>query len=103
MSLLDSFFFFSLLNMTYDIGNASFMKKTDLEAKIASLEVPAIGVVSQLQLGTMKVMGRHNYDNAAVAALSILGLDIGVDVEALNSTIKILKTPPHRMQIGKML
>ncbi|KAJ4706474.1 UDP-N-acetylmuramoylalanine--D-glutamate ligase-like [Melia azedarach] len=73
--------------------------KTDLEAKIASLEVPAIGVVSQLQLGTMKVMGRHNYDNAAVAALSILGLDIGVDVEALNSTIKILKTPPHRMQI----
>ncbi|KAL9411889.1 hypothetical protein AB3S75_045484 [Citrus x aurantiifolia] len=73
--------------------------KIDMEAKTASFEVPAIGVVSQLQLHNMKVMGRHNYHNAAVAALSVLGLDIGVGVEALNSTIEILRTPPHRMQI----
>ncbi|KAH9648061.1 D-glutamic acid-adding enzyme [Citrus sinensis] len=73
--------------------------KIDAEAKTASFEVPAVGVVSQLQLHNMKVMGRHNYHNAAVAALSVLGLDIGVDVEALNSTIEILRTPPHRMQI----
>ncbi|KAH9678780.1 D-glutamic acid-adding enzyme [Citrus sinensis] len=73
--------------------------KIDTEAKTASFEVPAVGVVSQLQLHNMKVMGRHNYHNAAVAALSVLGLDIGVDVEALNSTIEILRTPPHRMQI----
>lgn len=72
-----------------------------MEAKIASFEVPVIGIESQLQLSTMKAMGIHNYHNAAVAALSILGLDIGVDAEALNSTIEILRAPPHRMQIGK--
>lgn len=79
------------------------MNKVDMAAKTANFKVPAIGINSQLQLGTMKVIGTHNYHNAAVAALSVLGLDIGVDVEALNSTIEILKTPPHRMQIGKMM
>ncbi|XP_031280240.1 uncharacterized protein LOC116138694 [Pistacia vera] len=73
--------------------------KIDMEAKTASFEVPEIGIQSQLQLSTMKAMGIHNYHNAAVAALSILGLDIGVDAEALNSTIEILRAPPHRMQI----
>ncbi|KAH7557314.1 hypothetical protein JRO89_XS11G0116800 [Xanthoceras sorbifolium] len=73
--------------------------KIDMAAKTAYCKVPAIGLSSQLQLGAMKAIGTHNYHNAAVAALSVLGLDIGVDVEALNSTIEILKAPPHRMQI----
>ncbi|KAI9161886.1 hypothetical protein LWI28_021743 [Acer negundo] len=73
--------------------------KIDMAAKTANFEVPAIGLSSQLQLGAMKAIGTHNYHNAAVAALSVLGLDIGVDVEALNSAIEILKPPPHRMQI----
>uniref|UniRef100_A0A2N9GKD6 Mur ligase C-terminal domain-containing protein n=1 Tax=Fagus sylvatica TaxID=28930 RepID=A0A2N9GKD6_FAGSY len=67
--------------------------------RIASLEVPAMGVVTQLQLGAMKVMGMHNYYNAAVAALCVLGLDLGVDAEGLSSTIEKLRAPPHRMEI----
>lgn len=75
--------------------------KIDMEAKIASFEVPDIGVASQLQLGGMRAKGKHNYCNAAVAALSVAGLDVGVDVEAINATIEKLRAPPHRMQIGK--
>ncbi|XP_062167492.1 uncharacterized protein LOC133873753 isoform X2 [Alnus glutinosa] len=73
--------------------------KIDMETKIASFEVPIIGVKSQLQLGAMNVMGMHNYLNAAVAALSILGLNVGVDTEGISSAIENLKAPPHRMQI----
>ena len=79
------------------------LNKIDMAAKTANFEVPSIGLSSQLQLGAMKGIGTHNYHNAAVAALSVLGLDIGVDVEALNSAIEILKPPPHRMQIGKQM
>ena len=77
------------------------LEKIDMEAKIASFEVPDIGVASQLQLGGMRAIGKHNYYNAAVAALSVVGLDVGVDVEAINSAIEKLRSPPHRMQIGK--
>ncbi|XP_059427972.1 uncharacterized protein LOC132161797 isoform X1 [Corylus avellana] len=73
--------------------------KIDMETKIASFEVPIIGVKSQLQLSAMNVMGMHNYLNAAVAALSILGLNVGVDAEGISSAIENLKAPPHRMQI----
>ncbi|KAF3442599.1 hypothetical protein FNV43_RR16515 [Rhamnella rubrinervis] len=73
--------------------------KIDMEAKVASFEVPAVGIVSQLQLGTLKAMGTHNYHNAAVAALSVMGLNVGVDVEAIGSTVEKLRPPPHRMQI----
>ena len=73
-----------------------------MEAKVASLEVPALGVDSQLNLDPLKVMGTHNYYNAAVAALSVVGLGVGVDVEAIGSTIEKLRAPLHRMQIGKL-
>ncbi|XP_034694237.1 UDP-N-acetylmuramoylalanine--D-glutamate ligase-like isoform X4 [Vitis riparia] len=73
--------------------------KVDMEEKVASLRVPAIGVVSELKLGALNVMGTHNYYNAAVAALSVLGLDMGIDTEAISSTIEKLRVPPHRMQI----
>ncbi|XP_048426410.1 UDP-N-acetylmuramoylalanine--D-glutamate ligase isoform X1 [Pyrus x bretschneideri] len=73
--------------------------KIDMETKIASLEVPALGVNSQLQLGAMKTMGGHNFHNAAVAALSVVGLNVGVDVEAIGPCIEKLRAPPHRMQI----
>ncbi|XP_059646343.1 uncharacterized protein LOC132292367 isoform X2 [Cornus florida] len=73
--------------------------KIDLEAKTASFEIPNIEGVSQLQLDAMKTIGTHNYYNAAVAALSVIGLDIGIDTEAINSTIGKLRVPPHRMQI----
>lgn len=72
-----------------------------MEEKIASLEVPALGVDSQLNLDAMKVLGTHNYYNAAVAALSVVGLGIGVDIEAIGSTVEKLRPPLHRMQIGK--
>ena len=72
-----------------------------MEEKVASFQVPAIGVVSELKLGALKVIGTHNYYNAAVAALSVLGLDLGIDTEAISSTIEKLRVPPHRMQLGK--
>jgi UDP-N-acetylmuramyl pentapeptide synthase len=84
----------SLMEVTY-------FPKIDMETKIASFEVPIIGVKSQLQLGAMNVMGMHNYLNAAVAALSILGLNVGVNAEGISSAIENLKAPPHRMQIGE--
>lgn len=70
--------------------------------KIASLEVPALGINSRLNLGVMKLMGTHNYYNASVAALSLLGLGLGLDVEDIGSTIEKLRTPLHRMQIGNL-
>lgn len=70
----------------------------DMDAKIARLEVHAIGVASQLELGPLKVIGEHNYYNAAVAALSVLGLGFGIDSKEINATIDKLRPPPHRMQ-----
>lgn len=77
------------------------LEKIDTEAKIATFKVPDIGIESQLQLGSMRAMGKHNYYNAAVAALSVAGLDVGVQIEDINSTIEKLRPPPHRMQVGK--
>ncbi|KAF4364240.1 hypothetical protein F8388_000192 [Cannabis sativa] len=85
------------LNLSW-IGNYPGIK-IDLEEKIANLEVPALGIDSQLKLDAIKVIGTHNYYNAAVAALSVVGLGIGVDVEAIGSTIEKLRPPLHRMQI----
>ncbi|KAA8518227.1 hypothetical protein F0562_015701 [Nyssa sinensis] len=73
--------------------------KIDMETKAASFKIPVIEGVTKLQLGAMKTLGTHNYHNAAVAALSVIGLDIGIDAEAIGSTIGILRVPPHRMQI----
>lgn len=73
-----------------------------MEENVSSFHVPALGVISQLQLGTLKAMGTHNYHNAAVAALSVMGLNVGVDVKAIGSTIGKLSPPPHRMQISKL-
>ncbi|XP_015075111.1 uncharacterized protein LOC107019036 [Solanum pennellii] len=71
----------------------------DVEAKIAELKLPTINCVSQLQLSELKAVGKHNYTNAAVAALSVLGLDIEIKAEAFSSTISKLTTLPHRMQV----
>ncbi|PKI72193.1 hypothetical protein CRG98_007391 [Punica granatum] len=73
--------------------------KINTEAKIASLNVPDIGVNSLLDLGKLKAIGTHNYQNAAVAALSVLGLDIRIDPESINLAIETLMPPPHRMQL----
>ncbi|KAI3471562.1 hypothetical protein Pfo_028212 [Paulownia fortunei] len=73
--------------------------KVDMEDKIAYFRVPTIGLVSQLPLGAMKAIGTHNYYNAAVAALSVIGLDVGIDGAAISSTIDKLRAPSHRMQI----
>ncbi|KAL2464820.1 UDP-N-acetylmuramoylalanine--D-glutamate ligase [Forsythia ovata] len=73
--------------------------KIDIEAKIANFEVPIIKHVSQLPLGAMKTIGTQNYYNAAVAALSVIGLDLGINDAAIYSTIGKLRAPPHRMEI----
>ncbi|KAK4766968.1 hypothetical protein SAY86_014719 [Trapa natans] len=73
--------------------------KINTEARLAKLCVPSIGVSSLLNLGKLKAFGTHNYLNAAVAALSILGLDLGINIESINSAIGMLMPPPHRMQL----
>nr|XP_009794553.1 PREDICTED: uncharacterized protein LOC104241312 isoform X2 [Nicotiana sylvestris] len=74
----------------------------DVEAKIADLKLPTIRCISQLKLGELKAVGNHNYTNAAVAALSVIGLDIEIDANALSSTISKLRTLPHRMQVVRV-
>ncbi|KAI8558954.1 hypothetical protein RHMOL_Rhmol04G0136500 [Rhododendron molle] len=76
--------------------------RINLEAKVASFKIPCVERVSELQLGAMKTIGMHNYHNAAVAALSVIGLDTAIDAEAISSTIGKLEVPPHRMQIGEL-
>ncbi|OVA07865.1 Mur ligase [Macleaya cordata] len=73
--------------------------KVDMEAKVADLRIPYMGVASRAQLGSIKAMGTHNYHNAAVAALSVLGLNVGIDTDSISETIATLRTLPHRMQI----
>ncbi|KAM7271321.1 hypothetical protein ACFE04_030535 [Oxalis oulophora] len=73
--------------------------KVDVEAKTASLEVPGTGVTSRLRLDALTAKGTHNYTNAAVAAFSVLGLDVRADIEGVQAAIGKLKAPPHRMQI----
>ncbi|KAL3533867.1 hypothetical protein ACH5RR_007388 [Cinchona calisaya] len=73
--------------------------KIDMEAKVANFDLPIIRCASQIQLGEMKTIGSHNYHNAAVAALSVIGLDIGINAAAISSIIGKLRTPSHRMQI----
>lgn len=76
--------------------------KIDMEEKVANFDLPTIGCGSQIQFGAMKTIGSHNYHNAAVAALCIIGLNIGINAAAISSIIGKLRTPPHRMQIGKL-
>lgn len=73
----------------------------DIETKGAILCIPTSGLVTHLQLGLLKAMGTHNYCNAAVAAFSVLGLDVGIDTDSINSTVETLSLLPHRMQVGK--
>lgn len=95
--------FLLFLFCSYMILISSYLvEKVDMDAKIARLEVHAIGVASQLELGPLKVIGEHNYYNAAVAALSVLGLGFGIDSKEINATIDKLRPPPHRMQFGKL-
>lgn len=72
-----------------------------MEQRVADFNIPEIGLSSQLPLGALKAIGTHNHYNAAVAALSVIGLDLGIDIATISSTIDKLKAPPHRMQIGK--
>lgn len=75
--------------------------KVDMEHKVANFDVPELGLLTQLPLDAMKAIGTHNYYNAAVAALSVIGLDVGIDIATISSKIDKLKAPPHRMQIGR--
>lgn len=72
----------------------------DTAAKVATFKFPSSELVTNLQLGTLKAMGTHNFINAAVAAFSVLGLDVGIDNDSIHNTIESLTLLPHRMQIG---
>ncbi|KAH7660331.1 UDP-N-acetylmuramoylalanine-D-glutamate ligase MurD protein [Dioscorea alata] len=73
--------------------------KVDTAAKVATFKFPSSELVTNLQLGTLKAMGTHNFINAAVAAFSVLGLDVGIDNDSIHNTIESLTLLPHRMQI----
>nr|CAD1831343.1 unnamed protein product [Ananas comosus var. bracteatus] len=73
--------------------------KIDTEAKIAEFHNPANGSINYLHLGALKAVGTHNYSNAAVAASAVLGLDVGINADSINSTVETLSLLPHRMQV----
>lgn len=79
----------------------TYVAKMKEEAKVANLSIPTTGLVTQMQFGALKAVGTHNYLNAAVAAFSVLGLDVGIDADSIEATIEALCPPPHRMQISK--
>lgn len=78
-----------------------FVLKTDFGSKVATFSFPTTGIVTHLQLGDLKAIGAHNHSNAAVAAFSVLGLDVGIDCDFIKSTVGILSILPHRMQVGQ--
>ncbi|XP_057783708.1 uncharacterized protein LOC131001353 [Salvia miltiorrhiza] len=73
--------------------------EVDMEQKVANFNVPGMELLSQLPLDALQAVGTHNYYNAAIAALSVIGLDVEIDIAAISSTIDKLKAPPHRVQI----
>ncbi|GJP34725.1 hypothetical protein CLOM_g19133 [Closterium sp. NIES-68] len=55
-----------------------------------------------LDLSPLGAVGRHNAENAAVAALLCLALGLegsGVSLEGVQSAVKVLRPPPHRMEL----
>ncbi|PKA62897.1 hypothetical protein AXF42_Ash018891 [Apostasia shenzhenica] len=73
--------------------------KLDMEAKVATCNIPKSGLFRKLQLGDLRAIGDHNFLNAAVAAFLVLGLDVGIDCHSINSIVKRLTLLPHRMQV----
>ncbi|CAI7866751.1 unnamed protein product, partial [Closterium sp. NIES-53] len=58
--------------------------------------------VLTLDLSTLQAVGRHNADNAAVAALLCLALGMessGVRLDGVQSAVRVLQPPPHRMEL----
>ncbi|XP_064955467.1 uncharacterized protein LOC103973737 isoform X1 [Musa acuminata AAA Group] len=84
-------------NLAWIEGNPGI--KTDFGSKVATFSFPTTGIVTHLQLGDLKAIGAHNHSNAAVAAFSVLGLDVGIDCDFIKSTVGILSILPHRMQV----
>lgn len=68
------------------------LKRTHMESKFSRFEVPALRVVSEQQLGVLKVMVTQQLQS--LAALSVIGFNVGVDVETICSTIEKKANPP---------
>lgn len=102
-NLLSSNIWHFKFSLTYTANRVLviYMTKMDKETRVADLRFPSTGIASKLQLGTLKAMGGQNYHNAAVAAFSVLNLDVGIDYDSIGSIIELLSPPPHRMQIGE--
>lgn len=62
--------------------------------------VPTTGVEARLYLSGLQAVGVHNAHNAGTAALLALSLDMGLHAEDVQAALPLLKTPPHRMEIG---
>lgn len=63
------------------------------------IHVPTTSQEAWLDLTTLNTTGIHNAHNAGTAALLALGVDMGLNEDALQSALPMLKLPPHRMQI----
>ena len=75
----------------------------DKDAQRAIIVVPTTGVEARLFLSGLQAVGTHNAHNAGTAALLALALDVGLQADDIQAALPILKTPPHRMEIGKCL
>lgn len=73
----------------------------DSQARRAIAVVPTTGEEARLFLSGLKAVGRHNANNASIASLLSLSLDVGVHESLLQETIPTLEALPHRMQIVK--
>lgn len=94
-------YIFIIVVHVYYLLTITFPGKVDVPAKVATLSIPSTGSVAHLELGALKAMGTHNYYNAAVAAFSVLGLNVGIDSNSINSDVGALHLLPHRMQVGE--
>ncbi|CAI5508399.1 unnamed protein product [Closterium sp. Naga37s-1] len=62
--------------------------------------------VLALDLSALQAVGRHNAENAAVAALLCLALGMessGVRLDGVQSAVRVLQPPPHRMELVGVL
>lgn len=78
------------------------LSKLDRDARRAIVVVPTTGIEARLYLSGLQAIGAHNAHNAGTAALLALSLDVGLQSDDIQAAIPLLKTPAHRMEIGKL-
>ncbi|MQL93587.1 hypothetical protein Taro_026245 [Colocasia esculenta] len=72
--------------------------KVDMDARVADFHFPN-KYCAQLQLKDLKAIGEHNYQNAAVSAFAVIGLDVGINTDLMDGIVGRLTLLHHRVQV----